>query len=83
MNVVYPQLNPITARTCGRNEKTCQKVAYAISEESHTLCMDKKYMIQAQIEACDILLNYVKSNPEKKIIEKEINELRSALDLMS
>jgi len=83
MNVAYPQLNPITARTCGCNETTRQKVAYAISEESHSLCMDKKYMIHAELEACDRLLNYAKSNAEKKIIEKEINELRSALDLMS
>ena len=83
MNVVYPQLNAITAKTCGCNENTRQKVAYAISEESHSLCMDKKYMIEAQIKACDTLLNYVKSNPEKMIIEKEINELKSALDLMS
>ena len=45
--------------------------------------MDKKYMIHAQIEAFDRQLNYAKSNAEKMIIEKEINELRSALDLMS
>jgi hypothetical protein len=44
--------------------------------------MDKKYIIQAEIEACERLLKYVINNRERTVIEKEISELESALDLM-
>jgi hypothetical protein len=83
MNIVYPEENPITARTCGCREKNRQKVTYAFSQESHSLCMDKKYIIQAEIEACERLLKYAINDSERAIIEKEIAELKVALDLMS
>jgi hypothetical protein len=82
MNVVYPEENPITARTCGCKERNRQRVIYALSEDFHSLCMDKKYIIQAEIEACERLLKYTINPSERLIIEKEISELRSALDLM-
>lgn len=83
MNIVYPEENPITARTCGCREKNRQKVTYAFSQEFHSLCMDKKYIIQAEIEACERLLKYAINDSETAIIEKEIAELKAALDLMS
>lgn len=83
MNIVYPEENPITARTCGCREKNRQKVTYAFSQEFHSLCMDKKYIIQAEIEACERLLKYAINDSERIIIEKEIAELKAALDLMS
>ena len=83
MNIVYPEENPITARTCGCREKNRQKVTYAFSQEFHSLCMDKKYIIQAEIEACERLLKYAIKDSERAIIEKEIAELKAALDLMS
>lgn len=83
MNIVYPEENPITARTCGCREKNRQKVTYAFSQEFHILCMDKKYIIQAEIEACERLLKYAINDSERAIIEKEIAELKAALDLMS
>ena len=83
MNVVYPQENPITARTCGCKEKNRQKVTYAFSEEFHSLCMDKKYIIQSEIEACERLVRYAINDSERSIIKKEINELKAALDLMT
>lgn len=83
MNIVYPEENPITSRTCGCREKNRQKVTYAFSQEFHSLCMDKKYIIQAEIEACERLLKYAINDSERAIIEKEIAELKAALDLMS
>jgi hypothetical protein len=83
MNIVYPEENPITARTCGCREKNRQKVTYAFSQEFHSLCMDKKYIIQAEIEASQRLLKYAINDSERAIIEKEIAELKVALDLMS
>jgi hypothetical protein len=82
MNVIYPQQNPVTAKTCGCKEKNRQKVAYAFSEEFHSLCMDKRYIIQAEIEACERLLKYAINDSERAVIEKEIAELKAALDLM-
>ena len=85
MNVAYPEENPIiiTAKTCGCKEKNRQqKVTYAFSQDFHSLCMDKKYIIQAEIEACERLLKYAIDGSEKSVIEKEIAELKIALDLM-
>jgi DNA-binding protein YbaB len=83
MNIVYPEENPITAKTCGCREKNRQKVTYAFSREFHSLCMDKKYIIQSEIEACERLLKYAINDSEKAVIEKEVAELKAALDLMS
>ena len=44
--------------------------------------MDKKYIIQAEIEACERLFKYAINDSERAVIEKEISELKSALDLM-
>ncbi len=80
MNVVYPQENAVIAKTCGCKEN---KVTYAFSEEFHGLCMDKKDIIRAEIEACEKLLKYATSKSEKSVIEMEISDLKIALDLMS
>ena len=82
MNIVYPQQNPVTAKTCGCKEKNRQKVTYAFSEEFHSLCMDKRYIIQSEIEACERLLKYTINDSETEVIRKEIAELKGALDLM-
>lgn len=82
MNIAYPQINLITAKTCGCREKGKQKVTYAFAEEFHSLCMDKKDIIQAEIEACERLLKYVANESEKAVVQKEIAELRMALDLI-
>ncbi len=83
MNIVYLEENPVIAKTCGCKEKNRQKVTYAFSEDFHSLCMDKKYIIGAEIEACERLLKYAINDSEKAVIEKEIAELKAALDLMS
>jgi DNA-binding protein YbaB len=82
MNIVYLEENPVIAKTCGCKEKNRQKITYAFSEEFHSLCMDKKYIIQAEIEACERLLKYAMNDSERAVIEKEIAELKAALDLM-
>jgi hypothetical protein len=82
MNVVYPQENVVIAKTCGCKENNRSKVTYAFSEEFHSLCMDKKDIIQAEIEACERLLKYATSESERAVVEKEIADLRIALDLM-
>ena len=83
MNIIYLEENPVIAKTCSCKEKNRQKISYAFSEQSHSLGMDKKYIIQAEIEACERLLKYAINDYEKGAIEKEIAELKAALDLMS
>lgn len=81
MNIVYAQSRLVTAKTCGCNEK--RQVTYAFSAEPHSLCMDKKDILEAQINACERLLKYTKDASDKSTVEKEISELRMALDLLA
>lgn len=83
MNIIYSQSSLVIAKTCGCKEKNKQKVTYAFSDEFHSLCMDKKDVLDAQIQACERLLKYTKDASEKSAIEKEIAELKMALDLMT
>jgi hypothetical protein len=81
MNIDYPQsTNVVTAKMCGCSER--QRVIYAFSEEFHSLCMDKNDIVQAEIEACEKLLKYTRTESERVVVEKEIDELKTALDLM-
>jgi hypothetical protein len=45
--------------------------------------MDKKDVLGAQIQACEKLLKYTKDASERPAVEKEIAELRIALDLLT
>lgn len=82
MNIIFPQSSLVTAKTCGCNERK-QKVTYAFSDGFHSLCMDKKDVLEAQIQACERLMKYTKNASEMPAIEKEITELKMALDLMT
>ena len=42
----------------------------------------KKDIVLAELEACDRLLKYARDQTDKNAIEKEIAELKMALDLM-
>jgi hypothetical protein len=80
MNIAQTE-NPfiIEAKTCGCKNK--KNVTYSFIESSHSLCIDKGEIILAQIHACERLLKYVKDKTDLAAIEKEISELKLALDL--
>jgi hypothetical protein len=80
MNVVYPESTVVVAKTCGCKER--QKVTYAFADDPHKLCMDKKDILHAEIEACEKLSRYVSDESERAIVLKEISELKTALDLL-
>jgi hypothetical protein len=80
-NFVYSEENSVTAKTCGSKEKNRQKITHIFSEEFHCLFMDKKYLFQAEIEACERLFKYVTNDCERAPIEKEIAVLKAADDL--
>ncbi|MDQ3839585.1 MAG: hypothetical protein M3297_09990 [Thermoproteota archaeon] len=58
------------------------KVAYLILESYESLCIDKKDIIVAQLDACDRLLKYTADGNEKEAIMKEIKELKTALNIL-
>ena len=69
----------IVAKTCGC--KTSGRVAYSFVDTYHTLCLDRKDIMIAELEACERLLKYADES-DRIILEKEIADLKLALDLM-
>jgi hypothetical protein len=73
----------LVAKTCGCGDKDKNKVPCEFIDSYHSLCLDKKDIIYAEIEASDKLLKDVSAEGDKKTIELEIAELKMALDLLS
>jgi hypothetical protein len=71
----------IVAKTCSCKEKQ-RKVTYSFIDDSHGLCIDKKDIISAELEACERLLKYTIEKADEQTIKKEIAELKMALDLI-
>lgn len=72
----------IIAKTCGC-KSVDRKVTYIFANSTHTLCLDKKEIIKAEIEACERLSKYALEESDRSAIEREISELRMALDLVA
>jgi hypothetical protein len=72
----------LVAKTCSCGDKNKNKVTYEFIDSYHSLCLDKKDIIYAEIEASDTLLKDVSDERDKKTIESEIAELKMALDLL-
>jgi hypothetical protein len=82
MNITSSETSiTIIAKTCGCTEK--RKVSYTISQGYHDLCLGKKDIVSAQLEACERLLKYASELSDRVALEQEIRELRMALDLMT
>lgn len=74
----------ITAKTCILNhEDGKRKVVYAYSDYAHSLFVDKREMLLAQLISCKRLLKYTTDTADRKSIEREIAELNLVLDLMT
>jgi hypothetical protein len=82
MNVTDTESPTILAKTCCCKEKYL-KVTYFFIDSCHSLCLDKKDLIYAEIEACNRLSRYTRDEIDKKVIEKEIAELKMSLDLIN
>lgn len=72
----------IVAKTCGCRDTGARRVTYMFVNQTHALCMDKKDVIRAEIEACEKLAKYAADELDRVVIEREISELRMALDLL-
>jgi hypothetical protein len=73
----------VIAKTCNCKGDNKKKVAYSFVDSYHSLCLDKKDIIYAELEACETLLKYAADQADRKTIESEISELRMALDLLT
>ncbi|HXV45338.1 MAG TPA: hypothetical protein VD736_01560 [Nitrososphaera sp.] len=83
MNIITEEYDsPVMAKTCGCKSNK-RKVTYSFLNESHSLCLDRKDLMNAQLEACSKLIRYATDEEDKNAVEKEINELKMALDLMT
>ncbi len=83
MNIAVTETSmKVIAKTCGCKEKNMQIVTYSFTDSYHGLCIDKKDIISAELEACEQLLKYAADESDKNIVEREIAELRMMLDLM-
>ena len=70
----------IEAKTSKFNGET--NVIYSIAEPYHNCCIDKKEIIIEQIKACENLLRYTNNKSEILTLEREISELKLALDIL-
>jgi hypothetical protein len=59
------------------------KVTYTFIDSYHSLCLDKKDIISAEIEACNRLSKYTRDERDREVIKKEIAELKMSLDLIN
>jgi hypothetical protein len=66
------------AKTCGCKSNR-RKVTYSFLNESHSLCLDRKDLIMAQLEACNKLAKYATDEVDRKAVEKEIHDLKMML----
>jgi hypothetical protein len=83
MNLAQSEVDAVMmAKTCGCKEGG-QRISYAYVDSYHNLCFDKKDILGAEIQACERLLMYASSESERSVIEKEISELKMALDLLT
>jgi hypothetical protein len=83
MNISYAEVPlKVVAKTCRYNQKQNDKVTYSFMEGFHSLCLDKKDIVSAELEACQRLLKCTLDEVEKKTIEREIAELKMTFDLM-
>ena len=84
MNIDFPEAsNLVIAKLCGCKERG-RKVAYSLLNETHALCLDKKDIIIGELEACEKLQRYTPNENDNRIVlEREVRELKMALDLMT
>ena len=81
MNIFASESDLVTVKTCGYEAK--EAITYSFSESFHSLCLDKKSIIGAEIQACEKLLNHAKNDSESTVVKKEIAELKMAVDLLT
>ncbi|HKO40164.1 MAG TPA: hypothetical protein VJU85_02805 [Nitrososphaeraceae archaeon] len=70
----------IEAKTTRYNGKT--NIIYSVAELQHNICINKKEIIREQIKACENLSRYTTNKTDSLALEREISELKIALDIL-
>jgi hypothetical protein len=70
----------IEAKTSKYKEKI--NIIYSVAELQHNFCIDKKEIIIEQIKACENLSRYTTNKSDSLALEREISELKLALDIL-
>lgn len=70
----------IEAKTTRYHDKT--NIIYLIAGLQHNICIDKKEIIREQIKACENLSRYTTNKTDSLALEKEISQLKVALDIL-
>lgn len=71
----------VEAKTCPyKNNK--RVISYQFIESYHSLCIDRREIILAQIQACERLLKHTKNKDDSSLVKREISDLKLALDLI-
>ena len=70
----------IDAKICGSMKS--RKIAYSIMDFHHSIYINKKDIIFAQISACEQLYKYTADIFDRNVLKKEISELKLILDLI-
>lgn len=73
--------NEIEAKTCGCKHNN-RKVTYYFVDTYHRTCRDKKDILISEIQACERLKEYTRDEVDGNVIETEIAELKTTLDLL-
>ena len=76
----HEYLIQIDAKLCSSVNK--RKIAYSTIEFYHSLYVNKKEMLLAQIRACELLYEYTTDIFDTNVLKKEISDLKLMLDLM-
>ena len=81
MNIVESEIPfMVEAKSCGSDNK--KNISYHFIESTHNLCVDKRELVLAQLQACEKLLKYARDGLELSTIKKEIADLKLALDIL-
>jgi hypothetical protein len=75
------ELLEIVAKMCCCKDKE-KEVIYSFVDNPYGLCIDKRDIISAELEACKRLLKHPEDKADEETVNKEIAELKMALDLM-
>ncbi len=70
----------IEAKTTRYNGKT--NIIYSVAELQHNIWLNKKEIIREQIKACENLSRYTTNKTDSLALEREISELKIALDIL-
>jgi len=68
----------VEGKICGYNTKQ-KSISYRFTESGHSACLDKREIILAQIQACEILLKDTKDDTVASVIKSEIIDLTFVL----